>query len=72
MRIDHVLYDAPMGLVGEKVELRWTPGREDDVWLCMPDGSRRRLAPTDKQANAEARRAKPAYTIDFGATGAGE
>lgn len=72
VRIDHVLYDAPMGLVGEKVELRWTPGREGDVWLCMPDGARRRLAPTDKQANAEARRARPAYRIDFGAADGGE
>ena len=42
------------------------------MWLGMPDGSRRRLAPTDKRANADARRAKPAYTIDFGATGGGE
>lgn len=66
VRVDHVLYDAPMGLVGERVELRWTPGREGDVWLVMPDGSRRRLAPTDKAANAEAPRVRP-YSIDWGA-----
>jgi len=71
VRVDHVLYDAPMGMVGEKVEIRWTPGREDDVWVVMPDGTRRRLAPTDKRANADARRAKPAYRIDFGAAGEG-
>lgn len=65
VRVDHVLYDAPMGLIGERVQLRFTPGREDDVWIAMPDGSRRRLAPTDKHANAEARRVKPAYSIDF-------
>jgi putative transposase len=66
VRVDHVLYDAPMGLVGERVELRWTPGREGDVWIVMPDGSRRRLAPTDKAANAEAPRVRP-YSIDWGA-----
>ena len=66
VRVDHVLYDVPMGLVGERVELRWTPGREGDVWLAMPDGSRRRLAPTDKAANAEAPRVRP-YSIDWGA-----
>ena len=72
VRVDHVLYDAPMGMIGEKVEVRWTPGREGDVWVVMPDGTRRRLTPTDKQANAETRRAKPAYTIDFGAAEEGE
>ena len=72
VRVDHVLYDAPMGMVGEKVEIRWTPGRADDVWIAMPDGTRRRLAPTDKQANADSRRARPAYSIDYGATEGGE
>lgn len=72
VRIDHVLYDAPMGMIGEKVELRWTPGRTDDVWMAMPDGTRRRLAPTDKQANSESGRVKPAYSIDFGAVEGGE
>jgi hypothetical protein len=67
VRVDHVLYDAPMGLVGERVELRWTPGREGDVWLVMPDGSRRRLAPTDKAANAESGRVRGPYSIDWGA-----
>lgn len=72
VRVDHVLYDAPMGMIGEKVGLRWTPGRVDDVWIAMPDGTRRRLAPTDKQANSEAGRAKPAYSIDFGCAEGGE
>ena len=67
VRVDHVLYDAPMGLVGERVEIRWTPGREGDVWLVAPDGSRRRLAPTDKAANAEAGRVRGPYSIDWGA-----
>lgn len=65
MRVDHVLYDAPMGMIGERLELRFTPGRPDDVWAVMPDGTRRRLAPTDKQANAKSGRARPAYAIDF-------
>lgn len=65
VRVDHVLYDVPMGLVGERVELRFTPGREGDVWLALPDGSRRRLAPTDKAANAGAPRVRP-YSIDWG------
>lgn len=65
VRVDHVLYDVPMGLEGERVELRWTPGREGDVWLVTPDGGRRRLAPTDKHANAESGRAKGAYSIDW-------
>lgn len=64
VRVDHVLYDVPMGLVGERVEIRWTPGREGDVWLAMPDGSRRRIAPTDKAANAEAGRVR-AYSVDW-------
>lgn len=72
VRVDHVLYDAPMGMIGEKVELRWTPGRVDDVWIAMPGGTRRRLAPTDKRANSEAGRAKPVYSIDFGRSEGGE
>ena len=67
VRVDHVLYDVPMGLVGERVEIRWTPGREGDVWLALPDGTRRRLAPTDKAANAEAGRVRGPYSIDWGA-----
>lgn len=69
VRVDRVLYDAPMGMIGEKVELRYTPGDRDDVWAVMPDGSRRRLAPTDRQANACSGRVKPAYSIDFSAEG---
>lgn len=69
VRVDHVLYDAPMGMIGEKLELCFTPGNPDDVWAVMPDGTRRRLAPTDKQANADAKRVKPAYSIDFCAEG---
>ena len=69
VRVDHVLYDAPMGMIGEKLVLRFTPGRTDDVWAVMPDGSRRRLAPTDKAANADARRVKPAYAVDYSAEG---
>ena len=69
VRVDHVLYDVPMGLVGERVELRWTPGREGDVWLALPDGSRRRLAPTDKAANAESGRVRGPYSIDWTAEG---
>lgn len=68
VRVDHVLYDAPMGMIGEKVELRYEPGG-GDVWLVQPDGARRRLAPTDKQANAVSKRARPAYEIDFAAEG---
>ena len=67
VRVDHVLYDVPMGLVGERVELRWTPGREGDVWLAMADGTRRRLAPTDKAANAERGRVRGPYSIVWGA-----
>ena len=69
VRVDHVLYDVPMGLIGEKVELRYTPGRDDDVWVCLPGGGRRRIAPTDKAANADAARVKPAYAIDYAAGG---
>ena len=68
VRVDHVLYDVPMGLIGEKVELRY-PGRDDDVDGCAPAyGGRRRIAPTDKAANADAP-AKPAYAIDYAAIG---
>ncbi len=69
VRVDHVLYDAPMGLIGEKVELRFTPGRPDDVWLHAEGAEPVRIAPTDKAANADARRVRPAYSIDFAAEG---
>lgn len=65
VRVDHVLYDVPMGLIGEMVDLRYAPGRTDDTWVAMPDGTRQRIAPTDKAANADAPRVKPAYAIDF-------
>ena len=67
VRVDGVLYDAPMGCVGERLEVRYTPGDEGDVWLVMADGSRARIAPTDKQANKLAKRKKS--HIDFAAEG---
>ena len=69
VRVDHVLYDVPMGLVGEKVELRYSPGRADDVWVCAPGDQPVRIVSTDKAANADTPRVKPAYSIDFTATG---
>lgn len=69
VRVDHVLYDAPMGLIGERVEIRYTPGRPDDVWLVHGGDDPVRVAPTDKAANAEAPRVRPAYSIDFTAGG---
>lgn len=72
VRVDHVLYDAPMGLVGERVELRYTPGRADDVWLVAEGADPVRIAPTDKAANADARRARPAYAVDYTRAEGGE
>lgn len=69
VRVDKVVYDAPMGLIGEKVDVAFTPGDPDDTWVVMPDGTRQRLARTDKQANAGAPRVKPAYSVDFGMKG---
>lgn len=69
VRVDHVLYDVPMGLVGEKVELRYSPGRADDVWVCAPGDQPVRIVPTDKAVNADTPRVKPAYSIDFTANG---
>lgn len=69
VRIDHVLYDVPMGLVGEKVELRYSPGRTDDVWVHVPGEQPVRIAPTDKAVNADTPRVRPAYSIDFTAGG---
>lgn len=66
VRVDKVVYDAPMGLIGEKVDVSFTPGDPDDAWVVMPDGGRQRLARTDKHANAGAPRVKPAYSVDFG------
>lgn len=68
VRVDKVVYDAPMGLIGEKVDVFLTPGDPDDVWIEMQNGIRQRLSRTDKQANASAPRVKPAYTVDFGAS----
>lgn len=69
VRVDHVLYDVPMGLVGEKVELRYTPGRTDDVWVVAPGEQPARIVPTDKAVNADAPRVRPTYSIDFTAGG---
>lgn len=65
VRVGHVLYDVPMGLVGEKVELRYTPGDPSDVWVVGPDGSRTRVSPTDKAANAEAGRVRLPRSVDY-------
>ena len=52
------------------VTVRYTPGDPLDVWIVLEDGSRRRIAATDKVANAHAPRVKPtAYPIDFAAQG---
>ena len=67
VRVDGALYDAPMGCVGERREVRYTPGDPLDVWMVMADGSRERMAPTDKQANKRAKRKKG--HIDFSAEG---
>ena len=69
VRVDGALYDAPMGCVGERLEVRYTPGDDTDVWIVMADGSRARIAPTDKQANKRAKRRKG--HIDFSAEGGG-
>ena len=70
VRLDGALYDAPMECIGQKRELRYTPGDPLDVWIVLEDGSRRRMAATDKQANAHAPRVKPtAFPIDFSAQG---
>lgn len=65
VRVDHVLFDVPMGLIGEKVELRYSPRDADDVWLVGADGALQRITATDKVANSTAKRVKPAYSIDF-------
>ena len=67
VRVDGALYDAPMGCIGERREIRYTPGDPLDVWMVMEDGSRARIAPTDKQENARAKRRKS--HIDFSAEG---
>ena len=67
VRVDGALYDAPMGCVGERREVRYTPGDPHDVWMVLGDGSRVRMAPTDKQQNARAKRRKA--HIDFSAEG---
>ena len=67
VRVDGALYDAPMGCIGERREVRFTPGDPLDVWMVLGDGSRVRIAPTDKQANARAKRKKS--HIDYAAQG---
>ncbi|MBQ2631634.1 MAG: DDE-type integrase/transposase/recombinase [Kiritimatiellae bacterium] len=67
VRVDGTLYDAPMGCIGERLEVRYTPGDPLDVWMVLGDGSRVRIAPTDKQGNAHAKRKKS--HIDYAAQG---
>ena len=67
VRVDGALYDAPMGCIGERREIRFTPGDPLDVWMVLDDGSRVRLAPTDKQENAHTKRKKS--HIDYAAQG---
>ena len=70
VRLDGALYDAPMECIGQKLEVRCAPGDPHDGWVVLGDGSRRRIAATDKQANAHAPRVRPtAYPIDFSAQG---
>ena len=69
IRVSKVVYDAPMGLIGEKVDVFFTPGDPDDAWVELPDGTRQRLSRTDKQANAATPRVRPAYSVNFGAKG---
>ena len=47
------------------MELRYTPGDPSDVWVVGPDGSRTRVSPTDKAANAEAGRVRLPWSVDY-------
>lgn len=67
VRVDGVLYDAPMGCIGERREVRFTPGDPLDAWMVLEDGSRVRIAPTDKRENARAKRKKT--HVDYAAQG---
>ncbi len=67
--VDHIRYDVPMGYVGEKVDIRFTPGRSDDTWFCLEGSAPVRIVPTDKAANADTPRRKAVYSIDFKESG---
>jgi len=66
--IDRVSYDAPMGLIGQKVEIRFLPGDMGAARVAF-EGRDWPLRPTDKVANSKARRAPGGYQIDYSAQG---
>lgn len=66
VRVAGVLHDAPSHLVGASVDLEFTPWDPSDVWLVDDEGGRFRLQPTDKRANARAKRDNARYRLDWG------
>lgn len=65
IRIEKILYDAPMIYIGQRVEIRWIPGYIDNVWLVEKDKSLYKLVPTNKALNSTAIRKKSKYSINY-------
>lgn len=65
VRIRNVLYDVPQHLVGQRVELAFTPGDTGDMWVVGDGGKRTKVEPTDKHANANKPREVPRYRLDY-------
>ena len=66
LKIDKILYDAPMQFIGQTVELRYMPGRTDSAFI-LSDGKRYPLRLTNKIENSKTKRAN--YKIDYEKTG---
>lgn len=70
IRMGGVGYDVPMQFCGQKVEVRFLPGREAEGYV-LDGGVRYPITPTDKQANARTRRDR--LVVDYGeATNGGD
>ena len=59
-----IVFDAPSHLIGEQVEVAFTPEDPDDAWVVDEDGGMRALAVTDKVANSRAKMAN-AYSVGY-------
>lgn len=65
IRIDKILYDAPMHYIGQRVEIRWFPGCHNNVWLVTKDNCLLELVPTNKEENSKAGRINSNYKVNY-------
>lgn len=63
--LEKLSFDVPMDLIGEQIEVAYTPKDPDDAWVIEDAGRTRKLALTDKVANSRVKRKNP-YSVKYG------